>query len=90
MRVPVVIEVLSSSTAAYDRGEKFEHYKQLKSLQEYILISQNRVRVERYLRGDTRWIRIEFRGLDNVLPLASIECEVPLRAIYRRVRLDAS
>lgn len=86
----VVIEVLSSSTAAYDRGEKFEHYKQLESLQEYILISQNRVRVERYLRRDTRWIRIEFRGLDNVLPLTSIECEVPLHAIYRRVRLDAS
>ena len=86
----IVIEVLSPSTAAYDRGEKFEHYKQLESLQEYILISQNRVCVERYLRRDTRWIRTEFRELDNVLPLTSIECEVPLRAIYRRVMLDAS
>ncbi len=86
----VVVEVLSRTTAAYDRGEKFEHYKQLESLQEYILISQNRVCVERYLRRDTRWIRTEFRELDNVLPLASIECEVPLRAIYRRVMPDAS
>ena len=46
----VVIEVLSPSTAAFDRGEKFEHYKQLASLQEYILISQDSVRVEHYQR----------------------------------------
>ena len=82
----LVVEVLSPSTAAYDRGEKFEYYKQLTSLQEYILISQDRVRVESYRRQGTRWLHNTFDYLEDVLSLASIECEVPLRAIYRRVR----
>ena len=86
----IVIEVLSPSTAAYDRGEKFESYKQLASLQEYILISQDRVRVESYCRQGTRWLHNTFQHLEDVLPLASIECEVPLRAIYRRVTRNAS
>jgi Uma2 family endonuclease len=86
----VVIEVLSPSTAAYDRGEKFEYYKQLASLQEYILISQDSIRVERYCRRETQWDRNTFQRLEDVLSLASIECEVPLRAIYRRVVLNAS
>ena len=86
----IVIEVLSSSTAAYDRGEKFEHYKQLASLQEYILVSQDRVHIEAYHRQGTRWLHNTFQCLEDVLPLVSIECEVPLRAIYRRVMPDAS
>ena len=86
----VVVEVLSSSTAAFDRGEKFEHYKQLVSLQEYIPISQDRVRVESYRRQGTRWLHNTFGRLEDVLSLASIECEVPWRAIYRRVMPDAS
>ena len=86
----VVIEVLSPSTAAFDRGEKFEHYKQLVSLQEYILISQNTVRVEHHCRQGKQWIHNTFQRLEDILSLASIECEVPLRAIYRRVMPDAS
>ena len=86
----VVIEVLSPSTAAYDRGEKFESYKQLASLQEYIFISQDRVRVEHYCRQETQWNCNTFQRLEDVLSLPSIECEVPLRAIYRRVMRNAS
>ena len=86
----VLIEVLSPSTAAYDRGEKFEHYKQIASLQEYILISQDRVRVEHYSRQETQWNRNTFQHLEDVLSLTSIECEVPLRAIYRRVVHNAA
>ena len=86
----LVIEVLSPSTAAFDRGEKFEHYKQLASLQEYLLISQDRVRVEHYCRQGTQWNHNTFQHLEDVLSLASIECEVPLRAIYRRVMSNAS
>ena len=86
----LVVEVLSPSTAAYDRGEKFEHYKQLTSLQAYILVSQDRIRVEHYRRQGTRWLHNTFQRLEDVLSLASIECEVPLRAIYRRVVLNAS
>ena len=86
----VVIEVLSPSTAAYNRGEKFESYKQLASLQEYILISQDRVRVEHYCRRETQWNRNTLEHLEDILSLASIECEVPLRAIYRRVVRNVS
>ncbi len=86
----VVVEVLSPSTAAFDRGEKFEHYKQLASLQEYILISQDSVRVEHYQCEGAQWTHNRFQHLEDVLSLASIECEVPLRAIYRRVVLNVS
>ena len=86
----IVIEVLFRSTAAFDRGEKFEYYKQLASLQECILISQDRVRVESYRRQGTRWLHNTFDHLEESLSLASIECEVPLRAIYRRVVRNTS
>ena len=52
----VVVEVLSPSTEAYDRGDKFAHYRQLESLQEYILVSQDKVRVDHYVRQATQWI----------------------------------
>ena len=86
----IVIEVLSPSTAAFDRGEKFEHYKQITSLQEHILISQDRVRVEHYWHEGTQWTHNTFQNLEDVLSLTSIECEVSLRAIYRRVVHNAA
>ncbi len=82
----VVVEVLSPSTAAYDKGEKFEVYKQITSLQEYILVSQERVNVERHFRLGTQWRAIEFHELVDTLPLDSIGCELPLAHIYRRVK----
>ena len=82
----IVVEVLSRSTAAYDKGEKFESYKQIASLQEYILVSQDRVNVERHFRLGTQWRAIEFQALADVLPLDSIRCELPLGHIYRRVK----
>ncbi len=84
----VVIEVLSDSTANYDRGEKFIRYRQLESLQEYILISQDQVHVEHYLRQGKQWVLSEFSALENVLPLTSIEAELPLRQIYRFVEFE--
>ena len=83
----VVVEVLSGSTAAYDKGEKFESYKQIASLQEYILVSQDRVNVERHFRLGTQWRAMEFQELADILPLDSIRCELPLGHIYRRVKL---
>lgn len=82
----LIVEVLSPSTAAFDRGEKFEHYKQLDSLQEYMLISQNRVHVERYLRRDTQWIPTEFRKIDAVIHLLSNRCKLAMRDIYTLVK----
>lgn len=81
----VLVEVLSPSTQAYDRGEKFKHYQQLTSLREYILVSQGEVEVERYRRQGTEWQPTEFRSLEDVLSLTSIDCELSLDDIYRRV-----
>ena len=81
----LVVEVLSPSTEAYDKGEKFRHYQELASLQEYILVSQDRIRVEQYRLTKTQWVQTEFRAPEDVLPLVSIGCELPLQDIYRRV-----
>ena len=81
----VIIEVLSPSTETYDRVEKFRHYQQLESLQEYILVSQDKVHVEHHIRQETQWEQSEFRTFENVLTLASIECELSLQDIYKRV-----
>lgn len=67
---PIVgVEGLSPSTEASDRGEKFAHYQQLVSLQEYILVSQDKIRVEYYLRQGTHWLLSEFGQLDDVMSL---------------------
>ena len=84
----VIIEVLSTSTENYDRGEKFDRYQQLESLQAYILISQDQIRVEHYLRQGEAWVSNEFRTLGGVLPLVSIGAELPLRQIYRFVEFE--
>ncbi len=81
----VIVEVLSPSTEAYDRGDKFAHYRQLQSLQEYILVSQDKVRVDHYVRHAAQWILTDFQELEQQLPLTSIQCELPLHEIYERV-----
>ena len=81
----LVIEVLSPSTEVYDKGEKFRHYQELTSLREYVLVSQDRVRVEQYRLAKTQWVQTEFRAPEDMLPLVSIGCELPLQDIYRRV-----
>ena len=84
----LIVEVLSASTETYDKDEKFTHYRQIDSLQEYILISQDKVRVLRYRRHEPKWIPTEFRALTDIVPLLSIQCELPLQHVYRRVKFD--
>ena len=81
----LVIEVLSPSTEVFDRGEKFAQYQELTSLREYILVSQDRICVEQYRLMKMQWVATEFRRYEDVLPLVSIGCELPLQDIYRRV-----
>ena len=81
----VIIEVLSPSTEAFDRGRKWENYRQLASLCEYVLVSQAEPLVERLLRDGEDWKRTEFRGLDAVVRFESLDCEVPLAEIYDQV-----
>ena len=85
----LIVEVLSPSTEAYDRGAKFRHYRRLESLHEYVLISQDRAIVERFARRGEDWVLTEWRGLDAVLLLDSVGCEVPLREIYDRTGVTA-
>lgn len=81
----LIIEVLSSTTEAYDRGEKFFHYRQLDTLKEYILVSQDKVNVERYLRKPDEWDMTYYQELDQTAPLSSIQCELPLQKVYEGV-----
>jgi Uma2 family endonuclease len=82
----LIVEVLSESTRDHDRGAKFDLYKQIPSLREYVLIESERARVECYHRtADDRWTIEAFDGLDAVARLESIACEIPLRRLYRRV-----
>ena len=81
----ILVEVLSPSTEAYDRGEKFAHYRQLTSLQEYVLVSQDQIRVEHYRRQERQWIFTDFQKPQEILPLVSIQCELPVQEIYELV-----
>ncbi len=82
----VIMEILSDSTEAYDRGLKFEHYQLIGSLQEYILISQHSCTVVRYLRNqDDSWNYKKHTDMNKILKLESIKCELSLSEIYHRV-----
>jgi Uma2 family endonuclease len=83
----VIIEVLSSSTEAYDRGAKFAHYRRLESLQDYVLVSQGRIRVEHFVRDDSEWRLSELGDPEALLRLAPIGCEISLGEIYRGIEL---
>jgi len=82
----LLIEVLSSSTESYDRGEKFNLYRRLPSLQEYVLVSQTRPQVEVFHRqDDNSWRFVVASGMDATLTLASIQLEIPFSEIYARL-----
>ena len=81
----LLVEVLSPSTEAFDRGEKFAHYRHLASLQEYVLVAQDQMLVEHYRRQEKQWILTDFRKGEEMLSLPSIQCELPLQEIYERV-----
>ncbi len=83
----LIVEILSPSTETYDKGEKFEHYQQIASLKDYILISQDKVHIEHYCRQGTGWLQTEFQELSDVLLLRSIDCELRLQDVYRRVEI---
>ena len=86
----VIFEVLSPSTAEYDRTEKFDHYRRLESLTDYVLVAQDRVRVDHYtLRGDS-WVVNTLTDLDEILHLPSIEAALPLAIVYANVEFPPS
>ncbi|MDD2722946.1 MAG: Uma2 family endonuclease [Methylovulum sp.] len=84
----VVIEVLSPSTEAYDRGGKFSHYRKIASLREYLLVAQDQPIIECFTRQENGWVLTETTGLDAVVKLASIDCSLSLREVYDKVLDD--
>lgn len=85
----VIIEVLSPTTEAYDRGKKFQLYQTIQSFIEYILISQTEMRIERFTRGENdTWTLRSYAGKDAELRIDAIDISIPLEAIYRRVEFE--
>ncbi len=89
----LIVEVLSESTRTYDRGVKFNFYKQIPSLQEYVLVESEQAHVEVYRRvgdpsarsGQDLWTMDLSEGLDGDIRLQSVECEISVAQIYAKV-----
>ncbi len=82
----VIIEVLSDSTESYDRGDKFAHYRQLDSLKEYLMVSQNIDKIEQYiLTSNEKWILTETTETITSVFLESINCELSVSELYHKV-----
>lgn len=87
----LIVKVLSPSTESYDRGKKFQHYREIESLQEYVLISQDSPRIEHYVRQDHQfWQFTDAKGLDSSIDLPSIGCTLRLADVYEQVSFDSS
>jgi len=82
----VIVEVLSASTEAYDRGRKFEQYQPIDSLCEYLLVSSDRVHVDLYTRQpDGRWLPTSANRLEDALSLESVGARIALSDLYEKV-----
>lgn len=84
----LIMEVLSPSTAAFDRGEKFADYRTLESLEEYVLVSSDRVAIEVFRRDDAgNWTRVTYDERDGSISLMSVDLTIGLRDIYEDTSL---
>jgi Uma2 family endonuclease len=83
----LLVEVLSKSTEDYDRGGKFEHYRTLPSIQEYLLVAQERCHVVHYTRQpDNTWLLAETSEITDQIHLPSLDCALALSEVYAKVR----
>ncbi|MHB2015926.1 MAG: Uma2 family endonuclease [Candidatus Xenobia bacterium] len=86
-----IVEVLSESTERYDRGDKFQHYQNVPTVREYVLIGQKHVRVELFTRqSEGKWLLTVLDKLSDVLVLESVQASIPLAEIYDKVEVTAS
>jgi Uma2 family endonuclease len=86
----LIVEVLSDSSEAYDRGDKFSYYRQLASLKVYVLVSQRKVVIERYVRNsDGSWTMSAF-GPGERVAFAAIDCELSVDDVYDGIALATS
>jgi Uma2 family endonuclease len=86
----VIFEVLSPSTEYYDRGLKFQRYREIDSLTDYILVDQDQIRIEQFTRGDARtWTFRDYQSVGESLVIESIGVSVPLARIYERIEFPS-
>lgn len=83
----ILVEILPPSTEDYDRPTKGDQYKTIESLREHALVWQDRARIDLSTRTELGWVSKIYTNLDDVFPLESIECEIPLARIYAKVDL---
>jgi Uma2 family endonuclease len=84
----VIIEVLSDSTADYDRGTKFELYRKLESLVEYVLVAQDKCHIEHHVRqANNQWLLSETSDLQETIELSSIQCHLALSEVYDKIEI---
>lgn len=81
----VLMEVLSESTEAYDRGEKFAHYRRIASLSDYVLVSQDKRRVEHYTRQGEQWVLSEFNAPQDHIAFPALGCELLVAEVYAHI-----
>lgn len=85
----LIVEVLSPSTEAYDRGRKFELYQSIPSFAEYLLLASDRIHADLYVRQPGGlWLRSSFGELEDVLALDSINCHLKLADLYEKVEFE--
>ena len=86
----LIVEILSSSTEAYDRGDKFTHYQSIPSFREYLLVAQHRPHISHLIKqADGSWIHNEYNDLEAVVKLASLNCELPMSEVYENISFDS-
>ena len=79
----MIAEILSDSTEKYDRGDKFRMYRTIPSFQEYLLISQTAMQVEKFTKNESnQWLLSEYAGKDAIIPFNSFELEISLEELY--------
>ena len=82
----VIIELLSKTTRNYDKGNKFTLYRDIESLQEYILIDTEEVYVEKHIRlSDSSWPLTDFRNIDAIVSIDTVQLSLLLKDIYNGV-----
>ena len=87
----VIVEVLSDSTEAYDRGKKFENYRQMPSLREYLLISQKEPRIEQFVRQENgQWLLRDAAGVESSLSLPSLNVTISLAEVFAGIKFAPS